>query len=858
MPSTLSLTSIPRRALLIALPLALTLLCLLAGRALAAEGSQYGTIGQYGEVTRFGGFDSTAYDNDKYDGTLTPGKFLDPVGFAVDSDDPEGGGTSVYVLDRVSGWDSQVGASGTEWRLQKLSDTGAVLGTTEFYLPKVTVEEADFEVPVGVVGLAVDHTTGTVYTVLYETVGEEEAATQYAYEVIGWSTTPTGGKLVAPGASTDSVSKPASGYTAPGLISDSTQLAVTHVYNPVGLAVDDAGGATHLAIAGDSVARSSRGAVDGPAIVEQVSTSATSTGDETGTWSASSLTSPSVPNASTEDATAIASGISTNPDGSLSVLLGTGGAQLDSVNISANLGDPAILASKEIDTPDLWADPLKVAGAENYSQHASAQAVSLDNGLYASDFWASSATYWSKATTEGIRLLSPSSSGGVLSSLALPPTSVFDTLGNSEQSGACYIGDEGAGNTGTANNTSLAAGANGSIWILTAGQDSSYGASAADETGRDVIELAPDASKACVAPTGTFSVTDKTATDPHTQPASATEPLKISVGHTVEFNASSIDYPTTEATKGGAVYAYEWAPTGGAYTTTDTTEQRPAETTTYQYATPGVYTAKLKLLGDFGEYYETATIEVQTAGLPTGSFTAPSTAQTGQTVNLDASASQPASGAQISNYHWSFGDGQTDDTQSPTDSHAYASAGTYTVTLTVRDNDDQTSNPVTQQIVVSSPSSNEKGTGGTTTTGGGTTTTGGGTTTATIDRSATNVDPRVAEVSGKLQVELTCPATKSSCAGTVAAKTASAVAAGKSRKKSVLTVASASFSLTAGAGKTLTISLTSAGAALLKKDKTLKIDVVVAAHDSYGDPLTKTLTLTLREPPAKKPAGHKK
>src|ERR1700677_4274544 len=149
-----------RHTVLAACLLATALAGLLSSSAHAAEGPQYGTIGQYGEVTRFGGFDTNAYDEDKYDKPLTPGKFLNPVGFTVHPEDTEAGGTAVYVLDRVSDWpETTTLTQGTEWRLQKLSDTGTVLGTAEFYLPKTVDEEAHFHDhdPVGLVGLAVDH-----------------------------------------------------------------------------------------------------------------------------------------------------------------------------------------------------------------------------------------------------------------------------------------------------------------------------------------------------------------------------------------------------------------------------------------------------------------------------------------------------------------------------------------------------------------------------------------------------------------------------------------------------------------------------------------------------------------------------
>src|ERR1700734_711591 len=83
--------------------LAVALVLLIAAHAYAAEGPQYGAIGQYGEVTRFGGFDSTWFDNGQYDGSgtetqPTPGKLVDPVGFAVDTKDEGTDNTAVYVL----------------------------------------------------------------------------------------------------------------------------------------------------------------------------------------------------------------------------------------------------------------------------------------------------------------------------------------------------------------------------------------------------------------------------------------------------------------------------------------------------------------------------------------------------------------------------------------------------------------------------------------------------------------------------------------------------------------------------------------------------------------------------------------
>ena len=90
---------------------------------------------------------------------------------------------------------------------------------------------------------------------------------------------------------------------------------------------------------------------------------------------------------------------------------------------------------------------------------------------------------------------------------------------------------------------------------------------------------------------------------------------------------------------------------------------------------------------------------------PVANFTfLPTSPTVGQTVTFDASGSYPQeSGASITNYNWSFGDGSNPtDTAATTITHAYSATGTYNVVLTVRD-----SNGLfgikTSQIVVSTP-----------------------------------------------------------------------------------------------------------------------------------------------------------
>src|SRR5271165_6211850 len=73
------------------------------GVAVAVGATNTNPYGQVGPA--IGGFDTTHYDGGRYDKTLTPGLLVDPSGFAVDTNDPQQGGTdhtTLFVLDRTS------------------------------------------------------------------------------------------------------------------------------------------------------------------------------------------------------------------------------------------------------------------------------------------------------------------------------------------------------------------------------------------------------------------------------------------------------------------------------------------------------------------------------------------------------------------------------------------------------------------------------------------------------------------------------------------------------------------------------------------------------------------------------------
>ncbi len=107
---------------------------------------------------------------------------------------------------------------------------------------------------------------------------------------------------------------------------------------------------------------------------------------------------------------------------------------------------------------------------------------------------------------------------------------------------------------------------------------------------------------------------------------------------------------------------------------------------THSYSNTGVYTVTLTVTDNNGLMdSDTAIMDITTGLISPVANIQPDT-QTipvGGTANLDASSSTDADGT-IVNYVWDFGDGTTG--SGVTASHVYPTMGTYTVTLTVTDN----------------------------------------------------------------------------------------------------------------------------------------------------------------------------
>ena len=102
---------------------------------------------------------------------------------------------------------------------------------------------------------------------------------------------------------------------------------------------------------------------------------------------------------------------------------------------------------------------------------------------------------------------------------------------------------------------------------------------------------------------------------------------------------------------------------------------------------------------------------------------------------------------------------------------------------------------------------------------------------------------------GAVVVKVSCPTGVSECTGTVTLRTLSAVAAARgtaASKKSVLTLAQGSFSVSGGQSKTLTLHLSSQGRRLLSRSRSLHVRATVASRNPAGESQTVLGTVTLR------------
>jgi PKD repeat protein len=158
----------------------------------------------------------------------------------------------------------------------------------------------------------------------------------------------------------------------------------------------------------------------------------------------------------------------------------------------------------------------------------------------------------------------------------------------------------------------------------------------------------------------------------------------------------TVNFNGTGSTAVKPIASYEWD-FGNGQTATG-----PTAFTTY--STPGTYQAKLTVTdtdGDKDVSLQTITVNTPPNVPPTAAIGSSGTGgQAPYTVSFDGTGSSDPDGS-ITSYAWNFGNDRTATT--PTASATYTQPGTYTVTLTVTDNQGATGTATRQIVVTGAP-----------------------------------------------------------------------------------------------------------------------------------------------------------
>jgi hypothetical protein len=720
------------------------------------------------------------------------GKFTFPIDLAVDTSN-----NSVFVLDEPEG--EQPGAGPKSFRIQKF---GASLGAPEATVTVPTPSVGAEEDLVTIDGMAVDSSLHRLYVLKSVQTSFSGAWTFMASEIEAYSDE---GSMASLGVY----------YSFPAVPAQESEITADMIGRPDGLAVDPNHDLVVIGLDGTSNTRVARITAPGP------------------TFSAGTLEGVYDDGTSGKVSTSYATGVAVGPDGAI-YLSSTGapgpGVFPGVVKIApGSLTNPAIsVVHKEQgnEKPELTGGN----GAGGRHDNGPQVAVSPDGSL----------VYMAEVTAgQGEEPATEPKQAGSYEIRGMSTTDGKEEVvfgGAATSSSHCLI---------TSQATAMAAGSGGVVYALDEGDTEAT----PDHTtfGFNLIKFGPNGS-GCPTPVASFKI-DSDVTS---------ETVEVQKGQEVKLEASAAELHNEEPTK------LLWEVEGPEKFNLESTGTPASLKAAHKILKGGSYTVTLNMTvspGSFGAPPPVSRKLKVVVPPPTASIEASDqNPKSGEKVTFNGAGSIDPTGSEqgtptheLQAYIWNFGDGSAPVTTTAREvSHVFTNSGSGavsdTVSLTVVSKENVASTtPATLALSVQ----------GTPSSGGG----GGGTTTTTtgsapppppppVDRSPTNVSPRVVAGQGMVKLTVACPISKISCAGTVALKATPKAKSSKHKGAKVrpVTLGGGTFALVSGKSETLTVHLSAAGLALLKREKTVKAEIVVAAHDSFGDPKTITLTVTLHAP----------
>jgi PKD repeat protein len=244
------------------------------------------------------------------------------------------------------------------------------------------------------------------------------------------------------------------------------------------------------------------------------------------------------------------------------------------------------------------------------------------------------------------------------------------------------------------------------------------------------------------------------------------------------------------------------------------------------------------------------------------------------TFDGSASYDQNPGPNQIASYHWEFGDGESETTDTPTTRHTYTKVAAYTVVLTVTDAHGLTSEASRLTVRVDEPPpkpvKHEEKSGAPAAAPLAGTSSPSAAAPAPAPSFAPVPNARLANDSlgasstGKVPLEVTCPPGESSCTGTVTLSTLAATSSGagaghRSKKKGKaisVKLASGTFTVAGGQERSVTLRLSAQARALLARTPMLLAQATIVARDPVGATHVSQTPVVLRA--SKTSHGHSK